>query len=61
MAANSNEGTINPLGLGRTLLGVTIFFAVATAFIISLRCWVRIRHKVFGIDDGLMVVGWVGE
>ena len=51
--------TVEPQGLARVLLGVFIFFLITTAIVVLLRCFVRLRHRIFGIDDGLMLIGWV--
>lgn len=61
MAVDPNATTVEPTGLGRTLLGLTLFFPFPVVIVISLRCWVRLKHKVFGVDDWLMVIGWVGR
>ncbi|RMJ08171.1 hypothetical protein CDV36_012228 [Fusarium kuroshium] len=58
MAVDPNATTVEPTGLGRTLLGLTLFFPFPVVIVIVLRCWVRLKHKVFGVDDGLMVIGW---
>jgi hypothetical protein len=51
--------TLDPKGLARVLLGVSIFFLIPTAIIVILRCFVRLKYRLFGIDDGLMLIGWV--
>jgi hypothetical protein len=51
--------SVDPKGLGLILLGVSIFFLIPTAIVIILRCYIRFKHRVFGIDDGLMLFGWV--
>ncbi|KAF4338087.1 integral membrane protein PTH11 [Fusarium beomiforme] len=51
--------SVDPQGLARTLLGVSIFFLIPTAIIVILRCFVRLRYHIFGIDDGLMLFGWM--
>lgn len=51
--------SVDPKGLGLILLGVSIFFLIPTAIVIILRCYIRLKHRVFGIDDGLMLFGWV--
>lgn len=38
---------------------VTIFLLCLSLLIVSLRCWVRISIKGFGLDDWLMVIGLV--
>ncbi|KAM0546228.1 hypothetical protein ACHAPJ_011014 [Fusarium lateritium] len=59
MALDATATSVEPTGLGRTLLAVTIFFLIPTTIIIVLRCWVRLRYKIFGVDDGLMLIGWM--
>lgn len=61
MAVDPNATTVEPTGIGRTLLGLTLFFPFPVVIVIVLRCWVRLKHKVFGVDDWLMVIGWVGR
>ncbi|OBS23138.1 hypothetical protein FPOA_03696 [Fusarium poae] len=51
--------SVDPTGIGRSLLIVTIIFLIITTIIIASRCWVRLRYRTFGIDDGLMLVGWM--
>lgn len=53
--------TVEPQGLARVLLGVFIFFLITTAIVVLLRCFVRLRYRIFGIDDGLMLIGWVSS
>ncbi|CAH0051652.1 unnamed protein product [Clonostachys solani] len=58
MATSADVTSIDPQGLGLVLLVVTLFFTPLTVIVIALRCGVRLKHKVFGMDDALMVVGW---
>ncbi|KAF4983784.1 hypothetical protein FZEAL_868 [Fusarium zealandicum] len=58
MAIDPSITTVNPEGLGLVIFGVTIFFSVPSAIVIALRCWIRAKHGVFGLDDGLMTIGW---
>ncbi|KAH7261586.1 hypothetical protein BKA59DRAFT_504639 [Fusarium tricinctum] len=51
--------SVDPKGLGLILLGISIFFLIPTAIVIILRCYIRLKHRVFGIDDGLMLFGWL--
>lgn len=53
--------TVEPQSLARVLLGVFIFFLITTAVVVILRCFVRLRYHIFGIDDGLMLIGWVSS
>ena len=53
--------TVEPQGLARVLLGVFILFLITTAIVVMLRCFVRLRYRIFGIDDGLMLIGWVSS
>ncbi|KAM0318321.1 hypothetical protein ACHAPQ_010706 [Fusarium lateritium] len=59
MALDVSATSVEPTGLGRTLLGVTIFFLIPTSIIIVLRCYTRLKHHIFGVDDGLMLIGWM--
>ncbi|CAG7564518.1 unnamed protein product [Fusarium equiseti] len=56
---DANLRTVEPQGLARVLLGVFIFFLITTAVVVILRCFVRLRYRIFGIDDSLMLIGWV--
>uniref|UniRef100_A0A8H7NP52 Rhodopsin domain-containing protein n=1 Tax=Bionectria ochroleuca TaxID=29856 RepID=A0A8H7NP52_BIOOC len=58
MAIMEDVTSINPQGLGLVLLVVTLFITPLTVIVIALRCGVRLKHNVFGMDDALMVVGW---
>ncbi|KAF5962960.1 integral membrane protein PTH11 [Fusarium bulbicola] len=51
--------SVDPKGLGRVLLVVSILFLILTAIIVILRCVVRLKYRLFGIDDGLMLIGWI--
>ncbi|KAF5670155.1 integral membrane protein PTH11 [Fusarium circinatum] len=51
--------SVDPKGLGRVLLVVSILFLILTAIIVILRCVIRLKYRLFGIDDGLMLVGWI--
>ncbi|KAF5595178.1 integral membrane protein PTH11 [Fusarium subglutinans] len=51
--------SVDPQGLGRVLLIVPILFLILTAIIVILRCVVRLKYRLFGIDDGLMLIGWI--
>ncbi|CEI60069.1 hypothetical protein FVEN_g8140 [Fusarium venenatum] len=59
MALDANATSVEPTGIGRSLLIVTIIFLIITTIIIASRCWVRLRYKTFGVDDGLMLFGWM--
>ncbi|KAF5605651.1 integral membrane protein PTH11 [Fusarium pseudocircinatum] len=51
--------SVDPKGLGRVLVVVSIIFLVLTAIIVILRCVVRLKYRLFGTDDGLMLIGWI--
>lgn len=59
MALDPTATTVTPTGLARTVLIVTLFFPLPTALVIVLRCWTRYKHKQIGVDDRLMLFGWV--
>lgn len=50
---------VKPSGLGRIMLVLSIVFLFLTAIVIILRCFVRFKYAIFGVDDGLMLAGWV--
>lgn len=51
--------SVDPKGLGRVLIVVSIIFLILTGIVVILRCVVRLKYRLFGIDDGLMLIGWV--
>lgn len=51
--------TVAPHGLAMARLVSSIIFGVLSTILVFLRCLVRFRHEVFGLDDGLMVAGYV--
>ncbi|KAI1049598.1 hypothetical protein LB505_008076, partial [Fusarium chuoi] len=50
---------VKPSGLGRIMLVLSIVFLFLTAIVIILRCFVRFKYAIFGVDDGLMLAGWL--
>ncbi|KAH7150538.1 hypothetical protein B0J13DRAFT_290189 [Dactylonectria estremocensis] len=50
---------IEPTGLARAILGVTLTFSILSIAVISLRIGVRLRLGRFATEDGLMCVGFV--
>ncbi|KAK7413909.1 hypothetical protein QQX98_007176 [Neonectria punicea] len=51
--------TVEPHGLAMAQLVCSIIFGILSTITIFLRSLVRLRHHVFGMDDGLMVTGYV--
>ncbi|KAH7144215.1 hypothetical protein B0J13DRAFT_444021 [Dactylonectria estremocensis] len=58
MAPDPAATTVTPHGLALVLLVVSLFFVVPCTVVVLLRTWIRARHGVFGMDDGLMFAGW---
>ncbi|EXL64396.1 hypothetical protein FOPG_19339 [Fusarium oxysporum f. sp. conglutinans race 2 54008] len=56
---DENVRSVDPQGLARVLVSVSIFFLIPTAIVVILRCYVRLRYRMFGVDDGLMLIGWL--
>ncbi|XEU97657.1 hypothetical protein FSHL1_002943 [Fusarium sambucinum] len=56
---DENATAVDPRGLARLLIGVSIFFLIPTAIVVILRCFVRLKYAMFGLDDGLMLIGWL--
>ncbi|KAF4440959.1 integral membrane PTH11 [Fusarium acutatum] len=52
--------TIEPRGLGLAQLITSILFGILTTVVIFLRTFIRVKNRVFGADDMLMVIGYVG-
>ncbi|KAG6358995.1 hypothetical protein INS49_012515 [Diaporthe citri] len=50
--------TVEPHGLAMAQLVSSIVFGVLSTILVFLRCLVRFKHDVFGLDDGLMVAGY---
>ncbi|KAH7134416.1 hypothetical protein EDB81DRAFT_903381 [Dactylonectria macrodidyma] len=50
---------IEPTGLARAILGVTLTFSILSIVVITLRVGVRLRLGRFATEDGLMCVGFV--
>lgn len=50
---------IQPEGLALALLVVTIVFTILSSIMAGLRFYVRISLRSFGVDDWLMLAGWV--
>jgi hypothetical protein len=61
MALDANATSVEPTGLGRVLFAIAIFFLIPTSIVVVLRCVIRLKHRIFGMDDGLMLFGWVGS
>ncbi|CZR43968.1 uncharacterized protein FPRO_13776 [Fusarium proliferatum ET1] len=40
------------------MMVLSIVFLFLTAIVIILRCFVRLKHAIFGVDDSLMLAGW---
>jgi hypothetical protein len=56
---DQNITALDPKGLARVMLVTSIFFLITTAITVILRCFVRLKYHNFGVDDGLMLAGWV--
>lgn len=52
--------TIEPRGLGLAQLITSIIFGILTTVVVFLRTFIRVKNGVFGADDILMVIGYVG-
>ncbi|KAM0193397.1 hypothetical protein ACHAPI_007712 [Fusarium lateritium] len=59
MALDANVTSVEPTGLGRVLFASAILFLILTSIVVALRCVVRLKHRIFGMDDGLMLFGWM--
>ncbi|KAF4454258.1 hypothetical protein F53441_3259 [Fusarium austroafricanum] len=59
MALDPSATSVDPQGLARANLGIIIFFLIPTALVVALRCYVRLKYRLFGTDDGLMLLGWI--
>ncbi|EXL42210.1 hypothetical protein FOCG_15558 [Fusarium oxysporum f. sp. radicis-lycopersici 26381] len=59
MAIDATATSVEPTSLGRTLLAVGIFFLIPTSIILVLRYYARLKHHIFDVDDGLMLIGWM--
>jgi hypothetical protein len=61
MAIDATATSVEPTSLGRTLLAVGIFFLIPTSIILILRYYARLKHHLFDVDYGLMLIVWVSE
>ncbi|EXA35270.1 hypothetical protein FOQG_16124 [Fusarium oxysporum f. sp. raphani 54005] len=59
MAIDATATSVEPTSLGRTLLAVDIFFLIPISIILILRYYARLKHQLFDVDDGLMLIGWM--
>ncbi|KAF4952448.1 hypothetical protein FSARC_12643 [Fusarium sarcochroum] len=59
MTVDPNATTLQPRGNGHVLLALCILFPILSTLVVGLRCWVRAKHRVFGLDDGVMLLGWM--
>ncbi|KAH7215752.1 hypothetical protein DER44DRAFT_856417 [Fusarium oxysporum] len=59
MAIDATATSVEPTSLGCTLLAVGIFFLIPTSIILILRYYARLKHHLFDVDDGLMLIGWM--
>ncbi|KAG5750432.1 hypothetical protein H9Q70_006924 [Fusarium xylarioides] len=51
--------TTEPRGLGLAQLITSITFGILTTVVVFLRTYIRVRNRVFGADDLLMVIGYI--
>ncbi|KAF5685905.1 integral membrane protein PTH11 [Fusarium denticulatum] len=52
--------TVEPRGLGLAQLITSIIFGILSTVVVFLRTFIRVKNRVFGADDMLMVIGYVG-
>lgn len=43
--------------LARGTLALSIVLSILSLVAVSLRCWLRLREKLFGADDAMMLAG----
>ncbi|EWG53872.1 hypothetical protein FVEG_17186 [Fusarium verticillioides 7600] len=51
--------TVEPRGLGLAQLITSIIFGILTTVVVFLRTFIRVKNRVFGADDMLMVIGYI--
>lgn len=51
--------TVEPQGLAMAQLVASVVFGILSTIVMALRALVRIQHDNFGMDDGLMLAGYV--
>lgn len=51
--------TIQPAGMAAATAGISIFLCIISTTVVWLRIWVRFGNKALGMDDYLMIAGWV--
>ncbi|KAK3934133.1 hypothetical protein QBC46DRAFT_400590 [Diplogelasinospora grovesii] len=59
MAPAAGWHPIEPTGLARSILAVAITFTILSFIVLSLRVAIRIRLRIFAIEDWLMCIGFV--
>ncbi|ENH71934.1 hypothetical protein FOC1_g10002127 [Fusarium oxysporum f. sp. cubense race 1] len=59
MAIDTTATSVEPTSLGRTLLAVGIFFLIPISIIHIVRYYARLKHHLFDVDDGLMLIVWM--
>ncbi|KAH8774438.1 hypothetical protein F5883DRAFT_412531 [Diaporthe sp. PMI_573] len=50
---------LSPTDLALGTLALSIVLSILTFVAVSLRCWLRLREKLFGADDAVMLVGMI--
>lgn len=60
MADSEQWKAVKPTGLAAAILGVTIIFTFLCVVVVGLRVNARVVLKVFGPEDWLMCIGFVG-
>lgn len=50
---------VKPEGLAEAILVVTVFFTVVCAVVFGLRIFIRLKTRLFGLEDYLMALGVV--
>lgn len=61
MAVDTDATGITPKGLGLVIFVVALFLAPTSAIVVVSRSTIRARQGIFGMDDGLMLGGWVSS
>lgn len=64
MGGSASQGTdgqkpayLMPQGLSAVILAISLFFAITSLGVVSLRIWIRGRANILGWDDYFMAVG----
>jgi hypothetical protein len=51
--------SVQPEGLALAILVITILFTIICSLVVGMRVWIRLKTKLFSLEDYLMCIGMV--